>query len=135
VSADANRLERIQQKFAALCYNRFLPHDHHSYANALEYLKLHNLRKRRYHLDALVLNQVYRGFKYCSSLLEAVDLRISTSLCSVLDFLVKICLLLDAHQLLMSAGTLIYSKQEMFLSVSYKNHGTFQFIRYEFFSV
>jgi hypothetical protein len=67
-TADANKLERIQQKFAALCYNRFLPHVHYSYANALEYLKLHTLRKRRYHLDALFLIQVYRGLKYCPSL-------------------------------------------------------------------
>jgi hypothetical protein len=27
-TTDANKLERIQQKFAALCYNRFLPHAH-----------------------------------------------------------------------------------------------------------
>jgi hypothetical protein len=35
-TTDANKLECIQQKFAALCYNRFLPHVHYSYANALE---------------------------------------------------------------------------------------------------
>jgi hypothetical protein len=40
-TTDANNLERIQQKFAALCCNRFLPHVRYSYANALEYLKLH----------------------------------------------------------------------------------------------
>jgi hypothetical protein len=54
-TTDANKLERIQQKLAALCYNRFLPHVHYSYAKALEYLKLHTLRKRRYHLDALFI--------------------------------------------------------------------------------
>jgi hypothetical protein len=32
----ANKLERIQQKFSALCYYRFLPHVHYTYANALE---------------------------------------------------------------------------------------------------
>jgi hypothetical protein len=62
--------------FAALCYNRFLPHVHYSCAKALEYLKLHTLHKRIYHLDALFLIQVYRGFKYCSTLLEAVGLRV-----------------------------------------------------------
>jgi hypothetical protein len=77
-TTDANKLERIQQKFSALCYNRFLRHVHCSYANALEYLKLHTLRKRRYHLDALFLIQVYRGLKYCPSLLEAVGLRVPT---------------------------------------------------------
>jgi hypothetical protein len=44
-TTDANKLECIQQKFAALCYNRFLPHVHYSYAKALEYLKLHTLRQ------------------------------------------------------------------------------------------
>jgi hypothetical protein len=74
-TTDANTLECIQQNFAALCYNRFLPHVHYSYADALEYLKLHTLHKRRYHLDALFLLQVYRGLKYCPSLLETVALR------------------------------------------------------------
>jgi hypothetical protein len=77
-TTDANKLECIQQKFAALCCNRFLPRVHYSYANALEYLKLHTLRKRRYHLDALFLIQVYRGLKYCPSLLEAVGLPVPT---------------------------------------------------------
>jgi hypothetical protein len=45
---------------------------------AFEYSKLHTLCKRRYHLDALFLIQVYRGLKYCPSLLEAVGLRVST---------------------------------------------------------
>jgi hypothetical protein len=35
-TTDANKLERIQQKFAALCCNRFLPTVHYSCANALE---------------------------------------------------------------------------------------------------
>jgi hypothetical protein len=77
-TTDANKLERIQQTFSALCYNIFLPHVHYSYAKALEYLKLHTLRKRRYHLDALFIIQVYRGLKYCPSLLEAVGLRVPT---------------------------------------------------------
>jgi hypothetical protein len=76
-TTDANKLERIQQKFAALCYNRFLPHVYYSYANALEYLKLRTLHKRRYHLDALFI-KVYRGLKYCPFLLEAVGLRVPT---------------------------------------------------------
>jgi hypothetical protein len=78
MTADANKLERIQQTFAALCCNHFLPHVHYCYANALEYLKLHTLRKRRYHLDALFLIQVYRGLKYCPSFLEDVGLLVPT---------------------------------------------------------
>jgi hypothetical protein len=58
-TTDANKLKRIQQKFAVLCYIRFLSHVHYSFAKALEYFKkTHILRKRRYHLDALLLIQV-----------------------------------------------------------------------------
>jgi hypothetical protein len=77
MATDANKLERIPQRFAAL-YNRFLPHVHYIYSNALEHLKLHTLRKRRYHLDALFLIQVYLGSKFCLSVLETVGLRVST---------------------------------------------------------
>jgi hypothetical protein len=52
-STDANKLERIQQKFAFVCFCRFLPHIPYSYTLALEKLSLHSLRKRRHHLDAL----------------------------------------------------------------------------------
>jgi hypothetical protein len=45
---------------------------------AIEYLKLHTLRKKSYHLDALFFIQVYRGLKYCPPHLEAVGLRIHT---------------------------------------------------------
>jgi hypothetical protein len=115
-TTDVNRLERIQQKFAALCYNRFLPHVHYSYANALEYLKLHTLHKRMYHLDALFLIQVYRGFKFCPSLSETVRLRVPTRY--LRDFSMfhvgpslKIVLLQDVHRLLiLSAETSIYLK-------------------------
>jgi hypothetical protein len=72
-TTDASKLECIQQKFAALCYNCFLPHVHCSYANVLECLKLHTLHKR-YHLDVLLfLIKVYHGLKYRPSLLEAVS--------------------------------------------------------------
>jgi hypothetical protein len=116
-TTDANKLERIQQKFAALCYNRFLPHVHYSYANALEFLKFHTLRKRRYHLHALFITHVYHGLKYCPSLLEAVGLRVATRYLRDL--------LLNVHRLLMSAGTLMYLKQILFpLLIFYNNCGT-----------
>jgi hypothetical protein len=41
-----------------------------------KYVATFILHKRRYHLDALFLIQVYRGLKYCPSLLEAVGLRV-----------------------------------------------------------
>jgi hypothetical protein len=48
------------------------------YYSSAVYLQLHTLRKRRYHLDALFLIQIYRGLKYRPSLLEAVGLRVPT---------------------------------------------------------
>jgi hypothetical protein len=35
-STNANKLERIHQKFAALCFDRGFPHVYYSYAYALE---------------------------------------------------------------------------------------------------
>jgi hypothetical protein len=100
MSTDANKLERIQQRFAALCFNRFFPQVHFSYSIASEELKLHTLRMRRHRLDALFLTQVYLGFKFCPSVLEIVGLRVpgryirdfSSSMSALL---VKIVLLLE----------------------------------------
>jgi hypothetical protein len=75
-STDADKLERIQQRFAALCFNRFFPTVQFHYSPALEELKLHTLRMRRHRLDALFLLQVYFGFKFCPSVLEIVGLRV-----------------------------------------------------------
>jgi hypothetical protein len=117
-STDANKLEHIQQRFAALCFNRFFAQIHYSYSLALEKLKLHNLRMGRHHLDALFLTQVYRGSKFCLSVLEIAGLRVPSGY--IRDFPLfnvcsssKIVPLLDALQLLMLfAGTLTYSNQE-----------------------
>jgi hypothetical protein len=54
-STDASKLERIQRKFACVCFYRFSPHVPCSYTFALEKLSLHSLRKRRHHLDILVV--------------------------------------------------------------------------------
>jgi hypothetical protein len=43
--------------------------------NSIELQKFHTLRKRRYHLDALFLIQVYLGSKFCPSVLETDGLR------------------------------------------------------------
>jgi hypothetical protein len=48
---------------------------YYTYSNALEY---RTLRKRRYHLDALFLIEVYLGSRFCPSVLETVDLRVPT---------------------------------------------------------
>jgi hypothetical protein len=50
-------------KFAALCYNRSLPHTSYSYANALQYLKLHGLSERMHCVDALFFINVYLRLK------------------------------------------------------------------------
>jgi hypothetical protein len=54
-SSDASKLERIQQRFATLYFNRFFLKVHYYYSLALEDLKLHILRMRRYRFDALFL--------------------------------------------------------------------------------
>jgi hypothetical protein len=46
MSADANKLERIQRKFRAICYYYFL-HSHYSHANALDNLKSHTVYEMR----------------------------------------------------------------------------------------
>jgi hypothetical protein len=75
-STDANKLERIQRKFTVICFKRFFPQVKYSYDLALEQLHLHTLCKRRHHIDALFLNQVFRGSILCSSALEIVGLRV-----------------------------------------------------------
>ncbi|PNF29809.1 hypothetical protein B7P43_G10577 [Cryptotermes secundus] len=75
-STDANKSEHIQQKFTALCFKRSFPQVDHCYNFALEQLKLHTLHKRRYHLNAFFLIQVYRGSVLCPSALEIVGLRV-----------------------------------------------------------
>jgi hypothetical protein len=55
-STDANKLERIQQKFASVCFYRFSPQVAYTFTVvALEKIGLHSLRKRRYYLEALFL--------------------------------------------------------------------------------
>jgi hypothetical protein len=76
MSTDANKLERIQQRFVALCSNRFFPQVHYCYSRALEELKLPTLHMRRHRFDTLFLTQVYFGLKFCPSVLEFVGLRV-----------------------------------------------------------
>jgi hypothetical protein len=52
-STDANRLECIQQRYAALCSNRYFPQVHYCYSLALVGLILCTLHMRRHHLNAL----------------------------------------------------------------------------------
>ncbi|PNF19262.1 hypothetical protein B7P43_G08007 [Cryptotermes secundus] len=118
-STDANKLERIQQKFTALCFKRFFPQVDYRYDFALEQLKLHTLQKRRYHLDALFLIQVYRGSVLCPSALEIVGLRVPVRYIRDLPlfnvcYAVKNSPLLDALLLLMlSVDTFTFLDQKL----------------------
>jgi hypothetical protein len=77
-SIDANKLERIQQKFASVCFYSLFPHVPYSYRYALEKLSLHSLRARRDHLNEFFFFFVlaYRSLKSCTSLLENDSLRV-----------------------------------------------------------
>jgi len=57
-ATDASKLGRIQRKFAALCYTRFVPHIPYYYACVLELLKLYTLQVRRLHYEALFFIRV-----------------------------------------------------------------------------
>jgi hypothetical protein len=87
VSTDANKLERIQQKFAALCFNRVFPQVHYNYIYALEQLKLHTLRKR---------SPPFSGLPWFYILLGISE----NSLCSMSSVLVKTVFIPAAFQLL-----------------------------------
>jgi hypothetical protein len=55
----ANKVERIQQRFAALCFNCFLHKVYYRYSLAPEEVKLNTLHMSRHLLDALFLIQIF----------------------------------------------------------------------------
>jgi hypothetical protein len=73
---DSKKLERFQQKFASVCFYRFIPCLPYSYNFALTKLNLPSLCTRRHLLDALFFIQAYRGLKSCPSLLQMVYLHV-----------------------------------------------------------
>jgi hypothetical protein len=75
-NTDSNKLERIRRKFAALVIIDFFK-DYH-YINTLDKLNFQTLLVRRRHIDALLLINVFRGTKFCPSVLEAVGLSAPT---------------------------------------------------------
>jgi hypothetical protein len=52
------------------------PGAHYCYSLALEELKMRTLCMRRHRLDAFFLPEVYRGVKFCPSVLGIVGLRV-----------------------------------------------------------
>jgi hypothetical protein len=51
MSIDVNKLERIQQRFVAFCFNNFFTQYHYCSSFVLEELKLHTLHIRRHSLS------------------------------------------------------------------------------------
>jgi hypothetical protein len=129
MSTNANKLECIQQEFSAICFNNFFPYVHYSYAYALEHLKLHTSHKRRYHLDALFLIQVYLGSIFCP-LLETVLLGMSWDF-SVLAMpalqVTTVLLLAAPQQIMLLVGTSMYWEPKLFLLIIFYN-ATFSII-------
>jgi hypothetical protein len=112
MSTDANKLERIQQRFATLCCNRFFPQVQYSHSLALEQLKWLTLHMRRHHLDALFLIQVYFGSKFCPSVLAITALRVPSRY--IRDFaLFNVCSSSKYFYPARCAGTLMYSEPYM----------------------
>jgi hypothetical protein len=124
-STDASKLERVQQRFAALCFYRFFPEIRYCYTLALQELNLHALRMRRHRFDAVFLTQVYSGSKFCPSVLETVVSEFllgvfAILLCSVSAPLVEIVPPQDVDRLLMlSAGMIMRSDLGTFSSVTF----------------
>ncbi|PNF30002.1 hypothetical protein B7P43_G06208 [Cryptotermes secundus] len=113
-STDANKLERIQQKFASVCF----------YTDALEKLSLQSLHKRRHHLDApflfrsfVVLNPgLLFGKMLAFVFLPAI---LGTSHCLVFVPLINTALLLGAPMLPTRwVKILTYLQSEQFLSMT-----------------
>lgn len=88
---DAIKRELVQKKPAVHFFNSFFPLGNYSYAYALEQLKLHILRKRRYHLFELFFTQIYLGLEFCSSVLETVGRQVPASYIREFYILVFVC--------------------------------------------
>jgi hypothetical protein len=121
ITTDANKLEHIQQKFAALCYNRFFPPSpfHLFQCTWVPYNSILYVREEIISMlfslfkFTLVLNSAHLYWKLLAfvSLLGTSE----TFLCTTFALQLKTVLLLDGLQLLMlSAGTLISLEDIMF---------------------
>jgi hypothetical protein len=75
-SSETNTIMIVLLLLLLLLFYRFFPKVYHSYYLALEELKLHTLRMRRHHLDALSFIRLYLGSKFCPSVLEIAGLRV-----------------------------------------------------------
>jgi hypothetical protein len=79
IITDFSKLERIQRKFAALCFTRFFNGVYvYKYEDILVRLNFLMLHLRRRHPDALFLINTFKGKISCSSVFDTVSLRIPT---------------------------------------------------------
>jgi hypothetical protein len=80
-NTDSNKFEHLERTFAAPCHNRFFFQDvsyHYNIINILDKLNMQTLHVRWRHIDTLFLINIFRGTKFCPSVLEAVGLRVPT---------------------------------------------------------
>jgi len=87
-----DRLERTQRKLPALSYNSLFPQVLCSYANAVDFLKMHTIRERKRQFDELFFIRLYLVFKCCPFRLVTDGLRVPVYNCSV-SVLPKVTLL------------------------------------------
>jgi hypothetical protein len=81
---DASKLERVQRKFAALCFSRFFTRISYNYGSARQLSKLHTRHIRRHNLDALFFRSCFLRPKFCPSLIDNSSLRVPP--CNIRDF-------------------------------------------------
>jgi hypothetical protein len=130
MSNDTSKPERIQQKFAPY-FNRFFSQVHYCYSLYLEQLKLHSLRMRRHHFDALLFTEVCLSSKFWPSVLETVGLQIparyirGSVLFSVCSSRKIIPLLDELWVLKLLAGMLIYEPKLFFLIVFHNDSSSY----------
>jgi hypothetical protein len=76
-TTDFSKLERIQEKFATLYYNRIFKNlNAYKHNWVLDKLKLNILQERRRNFDVLFIRNVCNGFIACPSLLQTVGIRV-----------------------------------------------------------
>jgi hypothetical protein len=103
-SIDANKLERIQQKFTSVCCYRVFLHVPYTYTLALEKLGLHSLPKRRHYLDAFFF---VSGNSHCSVLVPLTNTVLLLGAPMLPTWLVKISIYLHLEAFILITSILL----------------------------
>jgi hypothetical protein len=122
----AKKLERIQQKFAALCFNGLFPHIHYNYSNNIEQLKWHTDVRCIMSIHCPLFKFIlflHSAVRFWKLLVFEILLYISTNfLYSMFTTLIKVILLLNALHLLMSfIRTPTYLENKLFIFIAFCN--------------